>query len=250
MELEPEKQVAGSRAPPGRWHSLGSEPRFRVMGARIPRGWCDVSTVAGSAGVDLEPAVYADLRGKRQAELTPVAWSCEGSRVTARVYVPPSATQLWWRPLRGAGEFQQELAADPAAARCAGPDSRAAGRRRVGRRRRRAGGGGDSTPAISWPTGLRAGRGGHPERLARIADRGDKSAVRPTAVALLPRVFVRQGEVAEEHHRPPGRGNAWPSPRSIPRAFAGSPGASTGRLCRPPCAGRCRHDGRAAPTAR
>jgi len=108
VPLEPEKQLAPVPGHPGRWHSLGSDPRFRVAAERLPRGWCEVSTGLEANGGESAPCFYAQHRGGREIRLEQSAWLSEPDRVSVLVYLPLGVRALSWRPREMPGEFRQE----------------------------------------------------------------------------------------------------------------------------------------------
>jgi hypothetical protein len=108
VTIEPDKQLAAIPSEPGRWHSLGSDPRFRLTGGSLPRGWCDFSTAVRCGGGAPEPHLYAELRAGKEPVLASSTWLVDSDRVRGRIYVPLTTKRLWWGPMRRPGEFRQD----------------------------------------------------------------------------------------------------------------------------------------------
>ena len=106
LRLEPERQLAPIPGRAGRWHALGTEPRFRLTGAEAPRGWCRLTTRVSADAPARAPQLIARLRGDREVDLARRLTVAESGRVDGRVYVPVRATCLLWDPVGGPGEFE------------------------------------------------------------------------------------------------------------------------------------------------
>lgn len=108
LALEPERKLAEVPGPAGRWHALGSDPRFRLTGDRVPHGWCSVATrVKGAGSSDGEARLVARVRRGREVELAPGLPLTDSGRIEGRVYVPVRSRDLLWDPIGHAGMFEQ-----------------------------------------------------------------------------------------------------------------------------------------------